>query len=367
MRSPLPRQAVTGTCDGSGNATITNQITAPASFWALAYVPISVSAGAPTWTVQLGSKATAAPLIFGVGQQAILGPFLLLPNERATLVVTGATAGATITGQVLGWQSDSPEELMGLTPLTSAININVATSNIGQIGGAAFALGKQGAINALPVVVANDGSNPTYSYAATGVTTGALGIGATAVIASWWSPKGAPSNIGPARLKGLWVFPTAITAATFATFQLTHFQTGAGTVPLGTAITPNPMNTLNVSPAADAPLSCVVNNTQAGVIEDVGSPLILKSVGYGIIAGSTSDLFRDGLRLWPPAEFDFGAYESPFIPQGALATFGWNLKVTSSAAATLTFSIWAILTSTAPSPWWDSALLSPQPPPAQLP
>ncbi len=116
-RAPIAAQA-----DANGYVSIGNQLQGPAQAWGLIYIAISATSGSPNWSVLagVGPAATGAPLVYGAGAKAILGPFLLAPGERATIVVEGATAGAQILGQALGWQSDDPEELLSSTPITTA-------------------------------------------------------------------------------------------------------------------------------------------------------------------------------------------------------------------------------------------------------
>lgn len=165
VRSPLPRSAISGTCDALGNATISNQVEAPSGFWAQIYIPIAASAGTPQWAVQLGATA-ALPLVFSAGQQSMLGPFLLLPGEKATLTVTGAAAGAVISGQSLGWQAEDPAELLPSTPITTALTAPALTApnvllapvrmpvlNTNAVGGAALTFDVPEIVNALGAIL----------------------------------------------------------------------------------------------------------------------------------------------------------------------------------------------------------------------
>jgi hypothetical protein len=125
---PLPREPLSGTCNASGAATLAYR--SPIAFWAHAYIAIQVSAGAPTYAVTQGGL----PLAFGQGGQTVIGPLLLAPGERVAIVVTGATALATVSGQVIGWQALDPTELLPLLPIQpTAVSIagpsTVAISN----------------------------------------------------------------------------------------------------------------------------------------------------------------------------------------------------------------------------------------------
>jgi hypothetical protein len=116
--TPLPPINISGTCDASGNLLLRSKLVAPASFWMAAYLAVTVTAGNPLYTVR---QAPALPILFGSGQQTNMGPIILGPGQIADFVVTGAAAGAILTGQVIGWQSEDPSELAQLIPNTSSL------------------------------------------------------------------------------------------------------------------------------------------------------------------------------------------------------------------------------------------------------
>lgn len=130
MLSAFPREPVVGPCDSSGNASIA--LRAPSQFWVAAYLAIQVDAGTPNYAVQLG---TGLPLVFGGGQQAVLGPFMLAPGESYSVLVRAAAPLANITGQVLGYQSDrGPEELLALLPSSAPLGPISGPTRVAVLG-----------------------------------------------------------------------------------------------------------------------------------------------------------------------------------------------------------------------------------------
>lgn len=198
MRQPLPRQAISGTTDASGNASIPNQLKGPAGFYALVYVALQVSVGTPSWAILSGtSQASGLPLVYGSGNQVMLGPILLFPGERATITCSGAGSAATVLGQAMGWMAEDPEELLGVTPLTTSLAtpvtplpISGAVSILGSVAVVSQAGSKVSLIGGVSAAVQGDVSAPTLAADAgteTITTTGGpiLSTGGAGVIASF--------------------------------------------------------------------------------------------------------------------------------------------------------------------------------------
>jgi hypothetical protein len=130
--APLARIPLSGIIGADGTVSI-KEVKAPSAFWALIDVLLELgtatgggvstfqtrtSAGA-LFTIQLG---IGLPLVYGSGQRTSLGPFLLAPGERATIVITGANPTVAYSGQAIGWQSEDPSDLIALMPLSTTIS-----------------------------------------------------------------------------------------------------------------------------------------------------------------------------------------------------------------------------------------------------
>jgi hypothetical protein len=166
-------------------------------------------------------------------------------------------------------------------------------------------------------------SSATYAVTAKAISTGSL-ASASKVLASLWHTSSSTKTV---RLRGVKLFFDSVSANTTLTYEILYF--GSNTLPSGgSAVVPTSLDPADA--AAEASFQTLPST--AGANETAVAIAVWKNIA-GVIAASTSELYRDGVWIWREQDLNDLQIKVPKLRAGSQE--GWNFKVTDNTTSTI--------------------------------